>query len=264
MKRFFSLLAVISLIFLTGLAPVAFAEKVLFASISSQIHEAFGRDILDVFKEASGITVKTHVFSSGKAMERVKNGVSDIAASTIRLSKSDRASGLIEIPICKDALVIITNPDCGVKNVTLQQARRIFSGYIKNWQEIGGADLPILRIIPDQNTGAYNNFKRLVMGPFELVGDLFAAKAFTAVTGVKNMSGSVAFIANGVAIKHNDISVLNIDGVFPADSDYPFHQIFSMVIKSKPSALTKEVIKFLSCDAAVEIMKEHGIKPMLE
>ena len=150
------------------------------------------------------------------------------------------------------------------QNISINQARSLFSGHIKNWKEIGGADLPIIRIIPDENTGAYQNFKRLVMGTFEFAGDLVASKSFTAVVGVQNIPGSISFISNGIAIKYSDVTVLNIGGVAPADPEYPYHQTFSMVVKGKPSPLIKEVIKFLTCDTGVKIMKERGIKPVLQ
>ncbi len=263
MKKYFNLFVITALVFFVGVVPSAIAGNVLSASVSSQIHEAFGREILDVLKDASGITVKSHIFSSKKCIARLENGVSNMAASTVQLSIAQRERGLIEIPICKDALVIIANPDCGVKNISVKQARRLFSGHIKNWKEIGGADLPILRIIPDENTGAYQNFQRLVMNTFEPAGDLVATKSFTAVVGVKNIPGSISFISNGIAIKYSDVAVLNIGGVAPADSKYPFHQTFSMIVKGKPSAPIKEVIKFLTCDVGVKIMKERGIQPVL-
>lgn len=264
MKKYFGLILITSLIFITGVVPSAIAKEVLSLSVSSQIHEAFGREVLDVFKQTSGITVKRHVFSSPKCIDRLKNGFADMAASTVKLSKSERESGLIEIPICQDSLVIITNPDCGVKNITVRQARQLFSGHIKKWNEIGGADLPVLRIIPDENTGAYQNFKRLVMGTFEPAGDLVATKSFTAVIGVKNIPGSIAFISNGIALKFKDINILTIGGVASSESIYPFHQVFSMVVKGKPTPLIKEVIKFLNCDAGRKIMKARGMKPIFQ
>ncbi len=263
MKKYFGLLVITSLIFTAGVIPSAIAKEVLSASISSQIHEAFGGEILSAFKQSSGITVKSHIFSSEKSVDRLKNGFADIAGSTVKLSKADRDSGLIEIPICIDSLVVVANPDCGVKNISIRQARRLFSGHIKNWKEIGGSDLPIIRIIPDENTGAYQNFKRLVMGTFEPAGDLVATKSYTAVVGVKNIPGSISFISNGIAFKFSDLSVLNIDGISPSEPAYPYHQTFSMVVKGKPSAPIKEVLKFLTCDVGMKLMKERGIKPAL-
>ncbi len=264
MKKSLGLFVITSLVVLMGVIPSATAGDVLTLSTSSQIHEAIGRDILSVFKKSSGITIRSNVFSSPKCIDRLKNDVSDIAATTIKLSKTDRESGLIEIPICKDSLVIIANPQCGVKNITLRQARRLFSGHIKNWREIGGVDLPIIRIIPGEHTGAYKNFKQFVMGTFEPAGDLVATRSFTAVVGVKNIPGSIAFISNGIALKYQDINIMTIGGVDSSDSAYPFRQVFAMVVKGKPTPMMKEVIKFLTCDAGVKIMKERGMEPILK
>jgi phosphate transport system substrate-binding protein len=243
---------------------VVYAVFVLNVSCSSQIAEAFGREALEEFMVSSGVKVKIHVFSSEKSIDRLKNGFCNFAGSTVKLSRKDKASGLIEIPICKDPLVVITNSRCEVKNLTLENVQRIFSGYIKNWKELGGKDQPIVLIIPGEQTGAYKNFKEMAMGAFEIKNDMIASKSFKAITGVKNIPGSISFIANGIAIQYKDVSVMSLDGVKPSDSAYPFYQTFSMVIKGEPKHAMKETIKYMISDKAVLRMKKRGMRPILQ
>jgi phosphate transport system substrate-binding protein len=243
--------------------PLAHAEFVLEASCSSQITEAFGRETLEAFMNESGVKVKVHVASSSISISRLKNGFSNLAGTTTRISQDDRDAGLIEIPMCKDPLAVIVNSKSSVRNLTLQQIRDIFSGKITNWKEVGGKDQPIIIIIPGPSTGAYENFAKQAMGPYEIKDDLIAGEAVTALTGVRHVPGSISFITHSVAIQHKDVAVMNIDGLAPSDKAYPYSQTFSLVIKGDPGPMMKEVIKYLMSDKAKQRMILRGITPIV-
>lgn len=263
-RRYLSFIAPLFILMIGFVAPPSGqADFVLNASCSSQIAEAFQRELLERFMAESGVKVSLHVFPSEVCLDRLRNGFSNMAASTIPISQSDREIGMIEIPTCKDPLVVITHAQCKVTNLSLKEVRQIFSGSITNWKEVGGPDLPVIRIIPGYNTGAYQNFKALAMGPFEISDDLIAAKTFTALKGVKNIPGAVSFMAHGIAIQHTDIAVVNLDGVSPGQKDYPFHQTFYMVIKGEANPMMKQVIKYMLSDKAKDKMLERGMIPTL-
>jgi phosphate transport system substrate-binding protein len=266
MKRHVAFLMSTLMVLALGLAvPVtARADFVLNTSCSSQIAEAFQRELLERFMADSGVKVNVHVFSSDICLDRLRNGFSNLAGSTIPISPADRNTGMIEIPVCKDPMVVIAHPHNMISSLSVLQIRRIFSGTITNWKEVGGSDLPIVRIIPAPNTGAFKNFKEQVMAPYEINDDLIASKTFTALTGVRNIPGSVSFMASAIAIKHTDITVINIDGVSPHAQNYPFFQTFYMVIKGEPSSMMKEVIKYMLSDQARQHMVDRGMIPILK
>ena len=247
-----------------GAALPARAEFVLNASCSSQITEAFGREALEAFMKDSGVNVKVHVFSSDTCIDRLKNGFSNLAGSTVPISRTDKNAGLVELPMCKDPMAIIIHPSSKVKNLTLNQVREVFSGHVKNWKELGGEDLPIVLVIPSKSTGAHQNFKKLVMGPFELKDDLTASAAFTAVIGVEHIPGSISFIANSIATQHKAVSVASVDGRSPGDSGYPYHQVFYLVIKGEPDPMMKQVINYMISDKAKQRMIQRGMTPVIE
>ncbi len=240
------------------------AEFVLNASCSSQITEAFGREALEAFMKDSGVNVKVHVFSSETCIDRLKNGFSNLAGSTVPLSRADKNAGLVEIPMCKDPMSIIIHPSSKVKNLTLKQVREIFSGHVRNWKDLGGEDLPIVVVTPSKSTGANQNFKSMVMGPFEFKDDLTASAAFTAVVGVKHIPGSISFIANSIAIQHKDVAVASVDGRSPGESGYPYHQVFYLVIKGEPDPMMKQVINYMISDKAKQRMIQRGMIPVIE
>lgn len=245
-------------------AIAARAEFVLNASCSSQIAEAFQRELLEAFVTESGVKVNLHVFSSDVCLNRLKNGFSNMAGSTVRISREDRNAGLIEIPVCRDSMAVISNTGCKcrVNNLSLDQVRQVFSGYYNNWSQLGGRDLSIIRIIPERDTGAYRNFKSMAMGHYEISDDLVAGKSFTALTGVKYIPGSLSFITRAIAMQHPEVSVITIDGVSPNDPKYPYHQTFSIVIKGQPGPMMKQVLNYMMSDKAKERMTARGLVPL--
>ena len=66
-------------------------------------------------------------------------------------------------PIGKDALVFIVNENNPVKSLTQQQIVDIYTGKIKNWNEVGGEKLDIAAFQRDPTSGSQALMKKLVM-----------------------------------------------------------------------------------------------------
>jgi phosphate transport system substrate-binding protein len=61
-------------------------------------------------------------------------------------SAKNRGFTLEQVPVGIDGIAFYVNPELiakGVKGITLAQARDIFTGKVKNWQEVGGPNIPI-------------------------------------------------------------------------------------------------------------------------
>ena len=136
-------------------------------SCSAQVYEAIGKDVFILFEQQSGIKVRVrldyYVASSDVSLERLVNGLSDIAASTRELDFRYVERGYVEIPFCKDPLSVIVNEQCPIVSFSEQQVRDIFSGSVNNWKALGGPDQPIIVVVPGENTGAYKNLSRMLM-----------------------------------------------------------------------------------------------------
>lgn len=77
---------------------------------------------------------------------------------------------LVKEPICLDAFVFITHADNPVENLSVDEIRRIYSGEITNWREVGGPDAPIAAYQREANSGSQTAMEQLVMGDAELSG----------------------------------------------------------------------------------------------
>jgi phosphate transport system substrate-binding protein len=54
--------------------------------------------------------------------------------------KFDEKVEIEQVIIAYDALTVIVNPANSVSKLTREQLEQIFTGAIKNWKEVGGAD----------------------------------------------------------------------------------------------------------------------------
>ena len=79
-----------------------------------------------------------------------------------------------EYKVALDGLSIYVNAENPLKQLTVAQVGEIFSGKIKNWKDVGGADMPITLYSRENSSGTYDFFKEHV-----LEGKDFAASAQT-------------------------------------------------------------------------------------
>jgi len=85
----------------------------------------------------------------------------------------------------------------GIESLTLDQIKRIFTGEVKNWKEVGGADAPILLYGRENNSGTYAFFKEEVLDDED-----FAAET-------QSLPGTAA-VVNAVA---NDPKAIGYGGI---------------------------------------------------
>ena len=64
-------------------------------------------------------------------------------------SAAARGFELESIPVAIDGIVFYTNKSLGIKSLSIEQVRDIYRGKVNNWQELGGANLPIVPVSLD-------------------------------------------------------------------------------------------------------------------
>jgi len=85
----------------------------------------------------------------GSGLEKIFNGDAEIAMMSARLSKTvaeqAKAKGLNlqEAVIGHGGIVFITNPANPVESLSLDQLRKLLTGQIVNWKDVGGPDRPV-------------------------------------------------------------------------------------------------------------------------
>lgn len=253
--------AVLFVCWITTPAPGVKAQQILRYSSSFQIHEAF-KGAIDAFTKKTGIKINIYVTSSVAAVYRLMYGLCDLASTTRELSFEQQDMGYRQIYFCKDPLVIIVNSKNNTNNIFDNQLEDIFAGKITNWKEVGGPDEPIIVIIPEKDSGVYQGFNYAVMKGKTIKYAVIMNKCTMVIDAVERFPGGISFVSQGASINEKGIHNLKINGLDSSNKCYPYFQVFSFVIKGKPSGPAKQFIDFAFSKKGKEIIKSRGMIPV--
>jgi phosphate transport system substrate-binding protein len=137
---------------LAGYITVKGSEEILPAMMEAAY--AF----MDLYAKAKILVVGG---GSNPGLAAIFTDSAQIAISTRPLTETERkraqdaAFDVNEFKIAKDGIAVIVNQVNGVKQLTVDQVIRIFSGKITNWSEVKGPNYPIRVCVWDENSGTY-------------------------------------------------------------------------------------------------------------
>jgi phosphate transport system substrate-binding protein len=243
--------------------PVSKAGELLKYHCSNQVYRSIDKYKLEAFTKATGIDVNLKTASSDACIYAMMSGFSDLASSARALDSRHKDYGYTQVPFCKDHLAVFVNTNCGVDNLTEQQLQDVFSGDIVNWKEVGGPDLPITVIVPEKDTAANKNFRRLIMKRKEIRSDFIAYNSTGVIEAIKYFPcGAVSFISYGAIADETSVKALKIDNLSPADAAYPYYQVFYYITKGEPAGAAKQFIDFTFSQAGRDLITKHGMIPI--
>ncbi len=150
-------------------------------------------------KSRPDVRVQVTGGGSGTGIAALINGTTDIAQASRPMKDAERRSAearrgakVTEIPVALDALSIYVHESNPVDALSLPQVRKIYTGVITNWKEVGGEDAPITLYSRENNSGTYVFFKEHV-----LEDDDFDPSAQT-LPGTASVVNAVASDPNGI------------------------------------------------------------------
>jgi phosphate transport system substrate-binding protein len=194
-------------------------------------------------------------------------GVKDAAEGRVHIGNVSRERKdadppeLVWTTICKDVLVVVVHPTNPVKQLTKEQIKRIFTGQIVNWKEVGGPNAPIIVHSRTAPSGTYDFFVEAFLDK--------EAVASTAKWHASNglVRQAVASDKNGIgyiSLGYVDATVkaLAVDGAEPTvenarSGKYKYVRPFNMVTKGKPTGLVKEFLDFILSPEGQKIVAQE-------
>lgn len=136
------------------------------------------------------------------------SGISMLLAGQVDFVQSSRSLSLEEyqlakqkglklkqIPVAIDSIAVAVHPKLDIPGLTLSQLKAIYTGKISNWQEIGGADLPITVYSRPASTGEIVNFIALKTEQHRAIGSntKFVSTATQALRQLANNPGGIYY-----------------------------------------------------------------------
>ncbi len=147
-------------------------------------------------------------------------------------------------PFAVDGLVFLVNADNPVDSLTTEQVRKIYTGEITNWSQVGGSDLDIVPFQRNPEAGSQTAMLKLVMDGLPMMdapAEYVQSEMGALVEAVAAYDGTAAAIGYTVYYYAEDmrmadgLKILAIDGVTPCDEtirsgEYPFLNNYYILI----------------------------------
>ena len=187
-------------------------------------------------------------------------GLSQIQEGAVQMGNSDlfaeekagiKAGKLVDHKVAVVGITPVINKKIGVKNLSLTQLAKIFSGEITNWQQVGGPYQEVVLVNRAQGSGTRSTFEQWVMGNRKTKPAQEQDSTGMVRSIVANTPGAISYLA--FSYVDNTVATLKLDGVAPDDQNvmnntWPIWSYEHVYTKGQPTGLTKEFLAYVLSD----------------
>ncbi len=187
-------------------------------------------------------------------------------------SAQENSVTLTITPIGREAFVFFVEPDNPVTNLTSDQIRKIYSGKIKNWKEVGGKNQQIKAFQRPANSGS-QTIMEYFMGDvplkepetYEMIGDM--GGIVHKVAQYANEQGAFGYSFRYFVedlMQENNVRVIAVDGVQPTienirNGSYPLTTPLCLITRENdPNPNVQKMIDFMLSPDGQEIIEKTG------
>lgn len=224
---------------------------------------ALGESFMNLNK---GVTFTYNPTGSGSGITAVKEGRCDIGLSSRDLKDEEKKDGLVGTVLAYDGIAIIVSPDNKVEDLSIEQIADIYTGTIKNWKEVGGADAEIVVIGREAGSGTRDGFESITKTKDKCVYRQELTSTGDVITTVAGNPNAIGYAS--LASVKDTVKALKVGGVAPSDAtvkdgSYKVQRPFVLVtVEGKElSPVAKAFFDYITSGELEEIFKKAGVVP---
>ncbi len=238
-----------------------------------------------------GISKKSYMTALSKEFEKIygikvnlqgggaTRGIRDTAkhitmmggSCRMRLPEYDSSEGYVKShPIAWDALAVIVNPVNEILDITTDQIRKVYTGKITNWSELGGSDAPIhLYIRKGKLSGVGYTIRQYIFKDSQeefITDDKFIVKSSGPLEkGIEGDPLAMAITGVSSARKRN-VKIISIEGYSPTyenvlKGNYIYYRPLYLITQGVPKGNVKKFLNFARSERGREIIRANKTVP---
>lgn len=260
-----------------GDTGAAGTDSIVIAGSSSAagLVKALGNDFKEEYKDKyPDLEFKITDEDSGSAIDAVRSGKADIGL--VSRAVTDEEKSLVDDVevFAMDGIAVIANKNCNIENLTVSQAKKIFSGQIVNWSDVGGENTIINVYSREESSGTRNEFLNLL--GLNSIFDTTKEKKLTdratvynsseevkkAVAGDKSGIGYISMTALDKTVKDIAVDDVKINAQNVGDENYKLVRNFSFVIAKDESEAADDFIDWVLSAKGQQAVEAAGYVPI--
>ena len=174
----------------------------------------------------------------------------------------------VPFTICLDSVCLIVHPSNPVRNLTKEQLRKIYTGEISNWRDVGGPNLAIVAISRDTSSGTYEVFQHIVLGTAKMGAKIeFANSNPQIFTRVSTTQGAIGYV--GLGFVNTGVQAVRYENIMPtkqtiAGGSYKLSRPLYLFTDGYPELGTPLLAfcNFFLTEEGQEIIEAKGFVPL--
>ncbi|MBF0386361.1 MAG: PstS family phosphate ABC transporter substrate-binding protein [Candidatus Omnitrophica bacterium] len=213
---------------------------------------------------------------SGTGIAALINGKCDIANSSRTINAKEIETALannvspVRIVIAIDGLSVVVHSTNSVSKLTMDQIGAIYRGEIKNWSEVGGANMPISLYGRQSNSGTYGFFREMVLKG-EYAQSMKSMNGSSQIAeAVKSDPSGIGYVGVGYAKAAAGLTVVSVaanagsayesplDETAVDNGKYPIARPLYQYVNGTPTGKVKDLIAFELSAQGQQIVAEEG------
>ena len=191
----------------------AWAEGVLRYAGATTLQRFFMPEVGRIFTNDTAIKVKIEGGNTGPGIKALLKGDVDMAGAGRLLTDAEKQQGLVEHFLGWDVLAIVVHEDNPLEDLTHEQLQGIFSGELTNWQQVGGADKPIVVITSPKGSGMRNAVKKMILQEKDYLSrEIVSAIVAASDQQVSMLSVGITAVSRSM-LAADHVKMVKVDGV---------------------------------------------------
>ncbi|MDO4302468.1 MAG: phosphate ABC transporter substrate-binding protein [Bacillota bacterium] len=211
------------------------------------------------------VTVTAEFTGSSAGIEAVIAGSVDIGNSSRALKEEEKSAGVAENIVAIDGIAVVLDPANTVADLTKDQLISIYKGEIRNWNELGGSDTPIVVVGREAGSGTRGAFEELLEIEDQCVYASELDSTGAVIAKVASTPGAIGY-ASLDAIDDTVIAA-SLEGVEATSENIKAGNYFlsrpfvmgTMGEISEQSDAVKALFEYLASDEGKEVIKKVGL-----